>query len=44
MNMVSLLESYENELEPEVRDILKHIRDGNEAGDDGIGVQFISEI
>ena len=42
--MVSLLESYENELGPEVRAILTHLRNGNGAGDYGKGAQFISEI
>lgn len=41
--MVWLMQKYENSLNPEAKEILKSVRDG-ENGNYGIGAQFVSEI
>jgi alkylation response protein AidB-like acyl-CoA dehydrogenase len=45
--MVSLMQQYENELDPEARKILDHVRNGTgeySNGEYGRGAQFVSEI
>ncbi|MFO7797138.1 MAG: acyl-CoA dehydrogenase family protein [Promethearchaeati archaeon] len=41
--MYEFLQKYEDDLDPEAKKILHHIRDGIE-GDYGVGAQFVSEI
>lgn len=41
--MYEFLQKYENDLDPEAKKILNHVRNGRE-GDYGVGAQFVSEI
>jgi alkylation response protein AidB-like acyl-CoA dehydrogenase len=41
--MVEFLQKYEDELDPEAKKILNHVRDGK-GGEYGLGAQFVSEI
>jgi len=41
--MVEFLQKYEDELDPEAKKVLNHVRDGK-GGEYGLGAQFVSEI
>ncbi len=41
--MYEFLQKYEDELDPEVKEVLTHVRNGK-GGDYGVGAQFVSEI